>query len=45
MRDGDDWCVRVMDNVSSVPLDHPCVTSAIHEAEAFARLRRKAIAD
>ena len=41
MRDGDDWCVRVMDNVSSVPLDHPVCHVCYHEAEAFARFAGK----
>jgi iron(II)-dependent oxidoreductase len=41
MRDGDDWCVRVMDKVSSVPLDHPVCHVCYHEAEAFARFAGK----
>jgi len=41
MRDGDDWCVRVMDNVSSLPLDHPVCHVCYHEAEAFARFAGK----
>jgi iron(II)-dependent oxidoreductase len=41
MRDGNDWCVRVMDNVSSVPLDHPVCHVCYHEAEAFARFAGK----
>jgi len=40
-RDGDEWCVRVMDKVSSVPLDHPVCHVCYHEAEAFARFAGK----
>jgi gamma-glutamyl hercynylcysteine S-oxide synthase len=37
MRDGDDWCVRVMDEVSSVETDRPVCHVCYHEAEAYAR--------
>ena len=37
MRDGDDWCVRVMDRVTSVDRDHPVCHVCYHEAEAYAR--------
>ena len=37
MRDGDDWCVRVMDRVTSVERDHPVCHVCYHEAEAYAR--------
>jgi gamma-glutamyl hercynylcysteine S-oxide synthase len=37
LRDGDDWCVRVMDRVSSVERDHPVCHVCYHEAEAYAR--------
>ena len=41
MRDGNDWCVRTMDKVSSVPGDHPVCHVSYHEAEAFARFAGK----
>jgi gamma-glutamyl hercynylcysteine S-oxide synthase len=41
MRDGDEWCVREMDNVSTVPRDHPVCHVSYHEAEAFARFAGK----
>jgi len=40
-RDGDDWTVRFMDRVTSVPLDHPVCHVSFHEAEAFARFAGK----
>jgi iron(II)-dependent oxidoreductase len=41
MRDGDDWCVRVMDRVTSVDADLPVCHVCYHEAEAFARFAGK----
>jgi iron(II)-dependent oxidoreductase len=37
MRDGDNWCVRVMDDVQSVDPNRPVCHVNQHEAEAFAR--------
>ena len=37
LRDGDDWCVRVMDRVTSVDASLPVCHVCHHEAEAFAR--------
>ena len=41
MRDGNDWCVRVMDSVTSVDADLPVCHVCYHEAEAFARFAGK----
>jgi gamma-glutamyl hercynylcysteine S-oxide synthase len=41
MRDGDEWCVRVMDDVRSVAPDRPVCHVSYHEAEAFARFAGK----
>jgi gamma-glutamyl hercynylcysteine S-oxide synthase len=41
MRDGDQWCVRVMDCVTSVDADLPVCHVCYHEAEAFARFAGK----
>lgn len=41
MRDGNDWCVRVMDRVTSVDADLPVCHVCYHEAEAFARFAGK----
>lgn len=41
MRDGDRWCVRVMDRVTSVDPDLPVCHVCYHEAEAFARFAGK----
>ena len=41
MRDGDDWCVRVMDDVRSVDPELPVCHVSYHEAEAFARFAGK----
>jgi iron(II)-dependent oxidoreductase len=41
MRDGDEWCVRVMDRVTSVDPDLPVCHVCHHEAEAFARFAGK----
>jgi iron(II)-dependent oxidoreductase len=41
MRDGDEWCVRVMDDVRSVAPDLPVCHVSYHEAEAFARFAGK----
>jgi gamma-glutamyl hercynylcysteine S-oxide synthase len=37
LRDGDDWCVRVIDRVSSIQPDHAVCHVCYHEAEAYAR--------
>jgi iron(II)-dependent oxidoreductase len=37
MRDGDEWCVRIMDKVTSVEADHPVCHVCYHEAEAYAK--------
>ena len=36
-RDGEDWCTRVMDRVSSVDPELPVCHVSYHEAQAFAR--------
>jgi iron(II)-dependent oxidoreductase len=41
MRDGDDWCVRVMDKVASIEPDHPVCHVCYYEAEAFAKFAGK----
>jgi len=41
MRDGNDWCVRVMDRVMSVDADMPVCHVCFHEADAFARFAGK----
>lgn len=41
MRDGDQWCVRAMDRVTSVDPDLPVCHVCYHEAEAFARFAGK----
>jgi len=41
MRDGDAWCVRVMDRVRSVDPSLPVCHVCFHEAEAFARYAGK----
>ena len=41
LRDGDDWCARVMDHVASVDPDAPGCHVCYHEAEAFARFAGK----
>jgi iron(II)-dependent oxidoreductase len=41
MRDGDAWCVRVMDSVTSVDPNLPVCHVCYHEAEAFARFAGK----
>jgi gamma-glutamyl hercynylcysteine S-oxide synthase len=41
MRDGSDWCVRVMDRVTSVDADLPVCHVCYHEAAAFARFAGK----
>jgi iron(II)-dependent oxidoreductase len=41
MRDGDTWCVRVMDSVASVDPNLPVCHVCYHEAEAFARFAEK----
>jgi iron(II)-dependent oxidoreductase len=40
-RDGDDWCVRVMDKVTSVDPNLAVCHVCYHEAEAFARFAGK----
>jgi iron(II)-dependent oxidoreductase len=40
-RDGDDWCVRVMDKVASVDPNLAVCHVCYHEAEAFARFAGK----
>ncbi|HEY4304325.1 MAG TPA: ergothioneine biosynthesis protein EgtB [Gemmatimonadaceae bacterium] len=37
MRDGDDWCMRVMDQVTPVDADRAVCHVCYHEADAFAR--------
>jgi len=41
VRDGDDWCVRVMDRVGRVEPNHPVCHVCYHEAEAYARFAGK----
>jgi iron(II)-dependent oxidoreductase len=41
MRDGDQWCVRAMDRVTSVDPALPVCHVCYHEAEAFARFAGK----
>jgi gamma-glutamyl hercynylcysteine S-oxide synthase len=41
MRDGDAWCVRVMDDVRPLDGDRPVCHVSQHEAEAFARFAGK----
>lgn len=41
MRDGNEWCVRVMDNVTPVDPNHPVCHVCHHEAAAFARFAGK----
>src|SRR5205823_10264095 len=41
MRDGNDWCRRVMDDVTSVQPDRAVCHVSFHEAEAFARFAGK----
>jgi iron(II)-dependent oxidoreductase len=41
MRDGDEWCVRVMDRVTSVDAHLPVCHVCYHEADAFARFAGK----
>ena len=40
-RDGDEWCVRVMDETQPVDPDLPVCHVSYHEAEAFARFAGK----
>lgn len=40
-RDGDEWCTRVMDRVTSVSPNLPVCHVSYHEAEAFARFAGK----
>lgn len=41
LRDGSDWCTRVMDRVDAVDLDAPVCHVSYHEADAFARYAGK----
>ena len=41
MRDDEQWCVRVMDRVTSIDPDLPVCHVCYHEAEAFARFAGK----
>jgi iron(II)-dependent oxidoreductase len=41
MRDGDEWCTRVMDDVQSIDARLPVCHVSYHEAEAFARFAGK----
>jgi iron(II)-dependent oxidoreductase len=41
MRDGDDWCMRVMDQVTSVDPNRAVCHVSYHEADAFARFAGK----
>jgi iron(II)-dependent oxidoreductase len=41
IRDGDDWCVRVMDDVRAIEVDRAVCHVNQHEAEAFARFAGK----
>jgi len=41
MRDGNDWCVRVMDRVASLDVNSPVCHVCYHEADAFARFAGK----
>jgi iron(II)-dependent oxidoreductase len=41
LRDGDEWCVRVMDDVRSVAPNLPVCHVSYHEADAFARFAGK----
>lgn len=40
-REGDEWCVRTMDDTHPVPRDHAVCHVSYHEADAFARFAGK----
>ena len=45
MRDGDEWCVRVMDDVRSVAPDHPVCHVSLSRSRGIRAVRRQATAD